>query len=242
MKNIKESIRLNFSRSALTYDQEADLHNHIIEQLLQSISGDYQRILDVGCGPGELISRLAVIYPQAKIIGLDLAPGMVEQANKKVSQENMRFIVGDGEQLPLKNCEFDLVVSSSSLHWMDYRKVFAEAARVLKKGGMFYFATFGPATLNELRQAGWSVNTFPDKQDLERALAGLFVGQGISSELITKYFDEIKKLFCFLKKIGAQNPLAPINKNLGKKDRRLADTRVKATFEVFYGAYQRKGD
>ncbi|OGB88111.1 hypothetical protein A3H38_03565 [candidate division WOR-1 bacterium RIFCSPLOWO2_02_FULL_46_20] len=242
MKNIKESIRLNFSRSALTYDQEPDLHNQIIEQLLRRISGDYQRILDVGCGTGELLSRLAVKYPQAKLIGLDLAPGMVEQANKKVSQENIRFIVGDGEQLPFKNNEFDLVVSSSSLHWMDFTKVLAEAARVLKKGGTFCFATFGPATLNELRQDGWSVNSFPDKQDLERALAGLFVGQGISGELITKYYDEIKELFCFLKIIGAQNPLSSNNHNLGQRKRTLAGNNVRATFEVYSGAYQRKGD
>ena len=57
-------------------------------------------ILDVGCGTGRLLRRLAVLFPTAELVGADAASGMIEQAQAAVPADlSVRFV----EALP-RNC------------------------------------------------------------------------------------------------------------------------------------------
>jgi len=235
----KEKIRDSFSKSAASYDRHADLQRQMAEKLFSGLKGSYKRILDIGSGTGELVEKLARKYPEAKIIGLDLASGMIEAARNKVKYDNVKFIEGDGEELPFAAGTFDLVVSSASLQWMDAGKVFKEVVRVLGPAGEFHFTTFGPATLCELKRVGLAVNDFPSRLKLEKVLREYFKGVGFKKEIVYKNYDGLPDLFLYLKMIGARYPVNSCNKGLLTKSKifSLFSPREKLaiTFEVYYG-------
>jgi ubiquinone/menaquinone biosynthesis C-methylase UbiE len=100
-----------------------------------------RRILDVGCGTGYLLGRLAVRAPQAEALaGIDAAPAMIEVAGDAAADDRLRFVVGTAERLPWPAASFDLVVSTTSFdHWAD-RAGLAQCARVLAPGGCLVLA------------------------------------------------------------------------------------------------------
>jgi ubiquinone/menaquinone biosynthesis C-methylase UbiE len=96
------------------------------------------RVLDVGCGTGYLLRRLAHRCPGAlEVVGVDPAPGMIEVA-RGVARNDTRieFFDGAAELLPFPAGRFDLVVSTTSFHhWSDQRAGLAECHRVMSSGG-----------------------------------------------------------------------------------------------------------
>jgi ubiquinone/menaquinone biosynthesis C-methylase UbiE len=100
------------------------------------------RILDVGCGTGYLLGRLAARAPQAEVLaGIDAASAMIEAARDAAADVRLQFVVGVAEQLPWPEASFDLVVSTTSFdHWADQRAGLAQCARVLAPGGYLVLA------------------------------------------------------------------------------------------------------
>ena len=96
-------------------------------------------ILDIGCGTGVLLRRLASIYPQAQLVGVDAAAGMIRQAQVALPPgSSLRFLEARAEELPFPDGSFDLVVSTMSFHhWQDQRRGLAEVRRVLVPSGVF---------------------------------------------------------------------------------------------------------
>jgi ubiquinone/menaquinone biosynthesis C-methylase UbiE len=104
-------------------------------ELLSISPGD--NVLDVGCGTGNMAIRLARCYPQVRVTGVDLSPGMINVAqSKSCSIVNVSFMIAAVEHLPLTSASFDLVLSTLSFHhWSDTQAGLAECHRVLKPGG-----------------------------------------------------------------------------------------------------------
>jgi ubiquinone/menaquinone biosynthesis C-methylase UbiE len=96
-----------------------------------------RRILDVGCGTGYLLRRLAARVPTATgLVGVDAAASMIGVAEAAATDERLRFSVGTAEHLPSPDARFDLVVSTTSFdHWADQQAGLGECARVLAPGG-----------------------------------------------------------------------------------------------------------
>ncbi|MDI6732088.1 MAG: malonyl-ACP O-methyltransferase BioC [Candidatus Margulisbacteria bacterium] len=236
----KNIIKENFSKSAANYDQSANIQRQMLEKVFSLVDHEYQTILDVGCGTGALVKLLADKYPSSQIVGIDFAPGMIKCANLKIIKPNVKFAVEDGEKLPFEPAKFDLVVSSAALQWMDYRAGIKEAVRVLKPGGKFIFATFGPRTLQEGRRAGLSVNTFPAQSDLEQTLQQCFKAVNLQSEVVIHKYANIFELFKYLKEIGARYPASSKNNGLLTKNKLLSmfpvsDSGIEVSYEILYG-------
>jgi SAM-dependent methyltransferase len=130
-------------RARLYDDYTAQLTSHAIGPLLDAAkvrSG--VRMLDVCCGPGT--ASAAAVGRGATVMGVDLSEEMVAVAKSKgIGAE---FRVGDAEALPFTDQSFDCVVCNFGiLHLPEPERGFAEAARVLVRGGRYAFATWrGP--------------------------------------------------------------------------------------------------
>lgn len=236
MKMDKERISRNFSKSSKQYDKYAGLQLAVAKKLFSQLKDrqDLAKILDVGCGTGALVKMLAKRYPRSEIFGIDIAKGMVDVAVEKIKKKNVRFLHADGEHLPFKDDEMDLVLSSLSLQWMNAENVFSEVSRVLKNGGSFNFSTFGPATLGELKRNNLSVNFFPSLDWLKDKLSGYFKQIGHTKEIMVKNYQSAFELFAFLKNIGAQYPVKQINKGLMTRKKIDSLGSLAVTFEIYY--------
>src|SRR5258708_25103262 len=75
-------------------------------------------VLDVGCGTGKLLRRATTYWPEAQLIGVDPANGMIEMAKRLTP--NATFSTGMAEALPLQDASVDLALSTTSFHhWQD---------------------------------------------------------------------------------------------------------------------------
>lgn len=94
------------------------------------------KVLDLACGPGNLTRRLAALTgPEGEVVGVDLAPGMIELARAS-AMENTRFEVMDIEQLAFPDAWFDVAVCGHGLQFApDLGQALREARRVLKGTG-----------------------------------------------------------------------------------------------------------
>ncbi|WP_020659724.1 class I SAM-dependent methyltransferase [Amycolatopsis benzoatilytica] len=112
------------------------LHQAVAAEAIRRVPAPL-RVLDVGCGTGSLLRRLAEHYDKAELIGVDPAANTVETATSLAAdQPRLRLLVAPAEDLPLPDAHVDLAVSTASLHnWADKARGIAELARVLRPGG-----------------------------------------------------------------------------------------------------------
>jgi ubiquinone/menaquinone biosynthesis C-methylase UbiE len=98
----------------------------MIDELLDEVPRG--RILDFGCGHGEMIKYL---QKRGKIIGLDISFGSLQKASK-----HGQTVLGDGGYLPFCADQFDVVISGFVLHHIEnYREALSEIHRCLKADG-----------------------------------------------------------------------------------------------------------
>jgi len=106
---------------------------------LDAVPETPRRVLDLGTGTGMGARVLAERYPEAEIVGVDLAPRMIEQARSLTNASNVRFEVADASKLPFADGAFDLVLLSNMIPFFD------ELARVVAPGGRVVFLATGGA-------------------------------------------------------------------------------------------------
>jgi len=94
------------------------------------------RILDLACGPGTLSRRLAAaVSPDGQVIGVDLAPGMIELA-QALRTRSARFQLMDIEQLAFDDGSFDAAICGHGFQYAsDLPRALREARRVLRPHG-----------------------------------------------------------------------------------------------------------
>ncbi len=210
----KEHIALSFSRAALTYDAVADFQRSVGQQLVGMLKIDNQAdvVIDLGCGTGHFTSSLQEKFKVARIIGIDLAEGMLSVAQKKNPQANA-WLCGDAENLPIASSSVDVIFSNLALQWCnDLPSLFAELNRVLKPQGLLVFSTLGPSTLHELKSAWHSldsfvhVNQFQSLADVNIHLKENYFSTTQSDRKITTlHFEKLSDLTRELKALGAHN-------------------------------------
>jgi ubiquinone/menaquinone biosynthesis C-methylase UbiE len=99
------------------------------------------RIADIGCGSGEITSRLAEMFPLAEIVGIDILPHTVELARKRYGSLGPRltFEQGDAFELKLASNHYDLVVCRHVTQSIpEPERVIAELKRICKPNGWLH--------------------------------------------------------------------------------------------------------
>lgn len=103
---------------------------------LQDVRG--KKILDMGCGDGELGTRLAKLG--AYVTGVDISPTRIRKAEMRAAldgvQDRAHFLVGNVLESPLPQCQFDIVVCSGLLHHVNLNRAVSLLRASLKPGGV----------------------------------------------------------------------------------------------------------
>ncbi len=249
--------RRSFQRAAASYDNAAVLHSEVRQRLLDRfdlVRLDPEVILDAGAGTGGALRPLARRFRRARIVAVDVADAMLRRARRRRPWfRSLTRVCGEVESLPFRERSVDVVFSNLVLPWCnDPEAVFREFARVLRPGGLVSFATFGPDTLTELRQA-WAavdayshVNRFPDMHDLGDALVRVGLLEPVMDvEHFTLTYRDLNALMRDLKAVGAQNVTQGRARGLTGRGKLAAlahaydsfrdGDRIPATYEVVYG-------
>jgi len=97
-------------------------------------------ILDLGCGTGEAVFKLAENFPDNMIFGVDLSKEMLKKANEKAEgKKNLLFQVAESKGIPFRSNYFDYIFTTNSFHhYRDPVNALLEIKRVLKRGGNFF--------------------------------------------------------------------------------------------------------
>ena len=115
-----------------------------------------QSILDVATGTGDLAITASKINPE-KIIGVDIAEGMLEVGKIKLRKKNLEKLIslekGDSENLQFSDLSFDAaMVAFGVRNFEDLNKGLCEMQRVLKPGGKIYVLEFSKPTRFPIKQ------------------------------------------------------------------------------------------
>jgi ubiquinone/menaquinone biosynthesis C-methylase UbiE len=138
----KEIEREVYSRTAENYTRfGGPIFESMASPLLKGANlKPGQKILDVACGIGiPSLKAAEMVAPSGSVIGVDLAPGMIEMARSRVAEKglkNIEFREADAESLPFENRSFDTVLCHLGLiHFSDRTRALREMGRVLRPNG-----------------------------------------------------------------------------------------------------------
>jgi malonyl-CoA O-methyltransferase len=223
--------RTRFSAAAGTYDRFAHVQQAVADRLLRTLVIDRRpaRVLDIGCGTGMLTRRLADLWPDAWVEGVDWAPGMIDQARRHRDQDGRPlFTLADAttyEGTP-SHVLYDQLVSASSLQWMPpLDRTLEHLAGLLRPGGHFAFALMLDETLDEIRAAEAAVVTglpkavvLPSFAEVEDALAAAgLIGADASVEEHVVHAPSAAALLRELHDVGATASLHHGRPNLTRR-------------------------
>jgi ubiquinone/menaquinone biosynthesis C-methylase UbiE len=139
-------LRRQFEQLAPSWDARRSVAVRLaaFEVALDALDAPPRRALDLGTGTGDGALAIARRFPDAEVVGVDLAGAMVAEARRKTPPElagRVRFEVADAARLPFADGAFDLVAMNNMIPFFD------ETARVLAPAGWVVLAfALGPQT------------------------------------------------------------------------------------------------
>jgi len=133
--------KMEFDRWSAHYDRDVLQHcffRPAHELLLQNLTAEDRRILDIGCGTGKFAARALERFPDTQVWGMDLSGGMLGQCRERcdASGGRLHLVQGDSQRLPFQDNAFDVITCTHSFHhYPQQRQVVQEMHRVLRPGG-----------------------------------------------------------------------------------------------------------
>lgn len=110
------------------------------------------KLLEIGCGSGDLWKQLDINLRHREIFLTDKASTMLEKTKENLGNK-FNYIVMDGENITFKKEYFDTVIANHVLfYFKDVNKGIAEIVRVLHKGGLLYCSSYGINHMKEIRE------------------------------------------------------------------------------------------
>ena len=149
-----------------------------------------QTVLDLGSGGGiDVLLSARRVGPAGKAYGLDMTDEMLELARsnqREAGVENVEFLRGEIESIPLPDSSVDVVISNCVINLSgDKPRVLREAARVLRPGGRF-------AVSDVIADPDMSEETRADMREWTGCIAGALTRDEFESELATAGFESIE--------------------------------------------------
>jgi len=123
VEDFSELYRNTFNKAS---DRPTDINEESVALMLQSIDPDAQSLLDIGCGRGYWLDKVAERLPTLELTGLDFFDD--------VPLKKSKYVRGNTENLPFPDKSFDVVTCSHVIeHLQDLPKAIAEMKRVARK-------------------------------------------------------------------------------------------------------------
>jgi SAM-dependent methyltransferase len=153
--------------------------SRITMDMLGVSAGD--RVLDVGCGPGNYTRRLAAVAGEGLTVGVDASEAMIAAASKRGSEPNLAYLRCDACSLPFADEAFDAACSVGVIHMLDEPlAAVGEMVRVLKPGGRLVIVASCAQEARPRRDLGFNARR---ERSLARSGVTVFARDELTSAL-----------------------------------------------------------
>lgn len=154
---------------------------------LDALKGIKGKVLDIGCGGGNMAKAIKFYRPDLDVYGIDISKTAIKVAKKNV--EDVNFISASCEKIPFKDHTFDALVMYDVLEHMAYPdKTIIEMKRILKKGGLIHVFSPLDGQENTLYSLIYKIGWQPKNEHTGHL-------QVFSDESFTKLFKKHKLKF-----------------------------------------------
>ena len=112
-----------------------------------------ERVLDAGCGTGQVTEALRERLPDGEIVALDASPSMLELARARLGEDRVSFLAHDLLE-PIPIAPVDAILSTATFHWVpDHDRLFANLAAILRPDGRMAAQSGGAGNLRCVNDA-----------------------------------------------------------------------------------------
>lgn len=154
-------LKKHFNKEAEAFDNQVlkniPKYPEMLTALINAIPDNKEnpKVLDLGCGTGNITQKLLTRFPQAEVTCLDLSENMIKIAKNKLSQyKSIKYLIGDFTETEITE-KYDAIISSLALHHIpndkEKEEMYQAIYKALNKNGVFYNADviLGNSTYNE---------------------------------------------------------------------------------------------
>jgi SAM-dependent methyltransferase len=120
---------------------EMDVYNDTYDYICNAIPKQHAKLLDIGCGPGNITKYLLSQRPDFDIFGIDIAPNMIALAKKNNPSAN--FAVLDSREISTLTTKFDGIICGFCLPYLspdESKKLLEDAYSLLHENGLIYLS------------------------------------------------------------------------------------------------------
>lgn len=139
---------------------DLDLYNNTYDFVCNTLDKQNAKLLEIGCGPGNITNYLLTKRPDFEIFGIDIAPNMIALA--KQHNPAARFALMDIRKIDKINIKFDGIICGFCLPYLslvDVQKLLTDCNRLLNKNGLIYLSFVE----GDINKSGFKIGSTGDR-------------------------------------------------------------------------------
>jgi ubiquinone/menaquinone biosynthesis C-methylase UbiE len=166
-----------------------DAYRDSIDQFCSSLNTESPKILELACGPGNVTRYLRYIFPNSKILAIDLAPNMIDIARQYLNDVDFKLM--DVRTISKLNETYDLIMCSFCLPFLsgeDTQSLISDCYKLLNKNGKVYISTMEGDESN----AGYEKTSFSSESEIyfnyhrQSDLENMFTKSGLKIDYLKR--------------------------------------------------------